>query len=76
MSADQIRSMLKTPFRPFLVRTAVGETYKVAHPGLYGMDPDGEALLVKDRAQGVALIDTASVTGCVRLQSTNPASEG
>lgn len=67
MNPAQIRSMMKAPFHPFVVRTGSGESYSVVHPELFWIDPDGEVLLVKDRTQGVALIDTASVTECVRL---------
>ena len=58
--------MASLPFHPFQVRTASGESYSVAHPELYWLDPDGEVLLVKDKKAGVVLIDVAAVTECVR----------
>ena len=68
MNADHILGMTRgKPFHPFRVRTAGGESYTVAHPELFWVDPDGEVMLVKDKEQGVALIDTASVAECVRL---------
>lgn len=65
MTAEKIRSMTRAPFHPFVVRTGSGESYLVAHPELFWLDPDGEVLLVKSGSE-VALIDVASVTECVR----------
>jgi hypothetical protein len=76
VDVETILSLTKTPFHPFMVRTASGETYTVAHPEMYWMDPDGEVMLIKDRKQGVALIDTASVTECVRLRPKAPSRKG
>jgi hypothetical protein len=76
VDVDKILSMTNPPFHPFLVRTASGQAYTVAHPELYWMDPDGEVMLVKDKKQGVALIDIASVTECVRLQPKAPPRKG
>jgi hypothetical protein len=68
MDADKILTLTRArPFHPFLVGTASGETYRVAHLELFWMDPDGEVMLVKGKDQGVALIDVASVTECVRV---------
>jgi hypothetical protein len=68
LNADHILSMARgKPFHPFRVRTASGEAYTVNHPEPFWMDPAGEVFLVKDQQQGVALIDTASVTEFVRL---------
>jgi hypothetical protein len=64
----------------FLISSWIGYSceppYVVAHPELYWMDPDGDVMLVKDRKQGVALIDTASVTECVRLQPKSSSKKG
>jgi hypothetical protein len=66
MDPDNIRSMTRPPFHPFLVRTAYGESYAVTHPELFWIDPDGEVMLIKDKAQGVVLIDTSHISECVR----------
>jgi hypothetical protein len=54
MDADQILSTTRV---------------KTSHPGRFWMDPDGAVMLVKDREQGVAPVDTASVTECVRVRA-------
>ena len=65
MTHHNIRSMTTLTFHPFVVRTASGESYPVAHPELVWIDPDGDVMLVKVKA-AVVLIDIDSVTGCVR----------
>ncbi|MCA1686134.1 MAG: hypothetical protein LC745_09150 [Planctomycetia bacterium] len=66
MNIDNVRSMTRLPFHPFLVRTASGESYAVSQPELYWIDPDGEVMLVKDKTQGVVLIDLDHISECVR----------
>ena len=72
MSPNQIRGMAKAPFHPFSVRTGSGESYLIAHPELYWLDPDGEVLPVKDKGD-VVLIDVESINECVRPGKPRPA---
>jgi hypothetical protein len=69
VNIDSIRGMTRPPFHPFLVRTASGESYAVTHPELYWIDPEGEIMLIKDKVQGVVLIDTEHISECMRKPS-------
>jgi hypothetical protein len=65
MTHAKLKSMTSLPFHPFTVRTGSGQSYLIAHPELFWLDPDGEVLLVKDKTD-VVLIDIDSITECVR----------
>jgi hypothetical protein len=66
MNPGQLRSMIRAPFHPFIVRTGSGVSYLVSHPELCWLDPDGEVVLVKDKKEVVVLIDIDSITECAR----------
>lgn len=66
MEIDQFRSALKVkPFRPFVINTASGEKYNVAHPEAVWQSPSGKTVLVHIKGEEVALMDIALISDIV-----------
>jgi hypothetical protein len=63
MEIDQFRSALKVkPFRPFVINTASGEKYAVAHTEAVWQSPSGRTVLVHIKGEEVALMDIALIS--------------
>jgi hypothetical protein len=66
MEVDQFRSALKVkPFRPFVINTASGENYTVAHPEAVWQSPSGKTVLVHVKGEEVALMNIALISDIV-----------
>ena len=67
MNVERIRSFYnQRPVHPFVIHTALGESYTVSHPELMAInEADGEVFLVW-RGGGMAAIDIASITEITR----------
>ncbi len=71
MQADQLRgAMHKTPFRPFVIRTASGERYPVPHPDMISISPSGRTVGVwSETLEDIAIIDMEAITKFVASSS-------
>ena len=50
MTAEKFRDMLKLqPFRPFLVKTTDGDTFRVEHPDFAFIMPTGREVMIVDK---------------------------
>lgn len=50
MTARKFRDLLRSqPFRPFLVKTTDGDTYRVIHPDFALITPSGREVVIVDR---------------------------
>ena len=63
MDVDDIKGFLKKkPFKPFVVRTASGESHKVAHLESITLSPKGDLVILGPSGGGMVLVDVAQVT--------------
>ena len=50
MTAEKLREMLRLqPFRPFLVKTTDGDTFRVEHPNFASITPSGREVIIFEK---------------------------
>jgi hypothetical protein len=63
MNVEQFQNAHRlSPFRPFSIRTASGESYKVSHPEAVWQSPGGHTIIVGIKGEEVAMIDIGHIT--------------
>ena len=63
MRTEQLRNTLKAePFRPFKIHLADGRSFRVAHPELVSISPDGRSAVVWSSRRACDIIDLMLVT--------------
>jgi hypothetical protein len=63
VNVDQFRNAHRLrPFKPFVILTASGESYPVAHPKAVWQSPGGHTIIVGIKGEQVAMIDIAQIT--------------
>lgn len=63
MTTERFRNALKArPFRPFVLRTADGEKYRVDHPELAMQTQGGQTICVNIKGEEVAILDVGLVS--------------
>ena len=63
MNIEELRKINRTaPFRPFVIRTADGETVGVPHPDFLMIPAIGETVVAVDQEGGFHIIDASHVT--------------
>jgi hypothetical protein len=70
MQADQLLAVMrKVPFRPFVVRTGSGASYRVNHPESCSISPSGRTFSVWLDDEDQAIVDFDSITEFVASPS-------
>ncbi len=63
MNVEQFRNAHRLrPFKPFVIRTASGESYPVTHPETVWQSPGGHTVIVGMKGEEVAMIDIDHIT--------------
>lgn len=73
MTADQLRSVLDaTPFQPFRVRMADGQTHFIPHRDYLSISPNGRVVMVFGPTDSFRFIDPLLVTELEIQPTTRP----
>ncbi len=58
MTSDQIVGALKSePFRPFILKTASGQEFRIDHPEIVVLSPGRRTVYVFEKPDGAVIID-------------------